>query len=155
MSQSNDTIWDRMGINPPPDVVAKALPTMFRMVQEFYDRMGFRRPARPTRIPAERRKDLMGYILSESLEFGSARELHDQVDAAVDMLYFIMDIFVELGVDPAVPFQIVHEANMAKLWPDGEAHFDHSVVPPRLIKPDGWERPEPAIHDYLKELLHD
>lgn len=126
--------------------------SMYKNVQDFYDRMGFSRPARPTRITSERRKTLMTYILSETMEFGAADDLTRQVDAAVDLLYFIIDVFVEMGIDPQHPFEIVHEANMAKVWPDGKSHFDHSVVPPRLLKPDGWEAPEDKIHTWIEQL---
>lgn len=124
-----------------------------KKVQDFYDRMGFLRPARPTRIAAERRNQLMAYILSETLEFGAAADLTSQLDAAVDLLYFVMDTFVEMGIDPQVPFEIVHAANMAKVWPDGKSHFDHSVVPPRLIKPEGWEAPEDKLHKWIESQL--
>lgn len=126
---------------------------MYIKVQDFYDTMGFSRPVRPTRISSERRNQLMTYILSEVMEFGAASHLTDQVDAAVDLLYFVMDTFVEMGIDPQVPFEIVHQANMAKVWPDGASHFDHSVVPPRLLKPEGWEAPEVKIRQWIEQQL--
>ena len=128
-------------------------PSMYFDVMKFYDVMQFGRPARPTKLTIARRNTFMAYVLSEVLEFGAAVNLEHQVDAAVDLLYFIMDIFVELGVNPQIPFNIVHEANMAKCWPDGSAHFDHSVTPPRMLKPDGWQPPEDKICNYLKQLL--
>lgn len=131
----------------------KELRSNYEKVQEFYDAMGFSRPARPTRIAAERRNQLMAYILSETLEFGAARHLTAQLDAAVDLLYFVMDVFVEMGIDPAQPFNIVHEANMGKVWPDGQSHFDHSVVPPRLLKPEGWKAPEEKLHQWIEQQL--
>lgn len=123
----------------------------FDDVKEFYDATGQLRPAVPTRMRVERRSQIMQYLLSEVVEFGNARQLEDQVDAATDILFFVMDLFVELGVNPDVPFKLVWEANMRKIWPDGQAHWDHSVVPSRLLKPEGWEAPEPAIRDYLSE----
>lgn len=123
----------------------------YDVVRAFYDKMGMTRPAVPTVIRADRRSQLMAYLMSEVIEFGNATDLKDQVDAATDLLYFVMDLFVELGVDPAVPFSIVHEANMQKVHEDGKAHFDYSRVPPRMIKPDGWQAPEPQIHAWLEE----
>ena len=124
----------------------------YDMVVQFYDAMGFVRPAIPTPIDARRRTQLIAYILSELVEFGNSSALEDQVDAATDLLYFVIDAFVEMGVDPAIPFDIVHAANMQKLWPDGIPKFDESVVPPRMIKPDDWQAPEDEIKSYLETL---
>lgn len=121
----------------------------FELAKEFYDKMGFTYPKEPTAIPAPRRAQLMAYLLEEVMELGKASKLTDQVDASIDLLYFVMDVFVEMGVDPDIPFNIVHQANMAKLWPDGQPIMDYSVVPPRMKKPDTWEAPEPLIHEWL------
>ena len=51
-----------------------------------------------------------------------------------------------MGVDPEEVFEIVHRANMGKIFPDGKAHFD--PVTHKILKPDDWEEkyaPEPAI----------
>jgi len=126
---------------------------MYTQVQKFYDKTGQQRPAQPTTMQVNRRSQLMQYLLSEVVEFGNSRTLIDQIDAATDMLFFVIDLFVELGVDPEMPFMFVWDANMNKLWPDGVAHWDHSVVPSRLLKPDGWVAPESKIEQYIKGLL--
>lgn len=128
-------------------------PSMYESVQQFYDVTGQPRPVIPSQINAQRRNTLMAYIMSEVLEFGAAATLEDQLDAAVDLLYFVMDVFVELGINPDIPFSIVHATNMAKLWPDGKARFDHSVVPPRMLKPDGWTSPTHDLHDYINDMI--
>lgn len=133
--------------------MSQSHPTFYSKVVEFYDATGQPRPAIPSKIPAQRRNTLMAYIMSELMEFGDAVTLEDQADAAIDLLYFVMDVFVELGVNPTALFEFVHEANMAKVWPDGQAHIDYSVVPPRLLKPEGWHDPKLDIHDYLHDLL--
>lgn len=61
-----------------------------------------------------------------------------QVDALIDMLYFTYGSFVLMGVDPERLFEIVHQANMGKLFPDGKAHFD--PVTHKILKPDDWEK---------------
>lgn len=73
-----------------------------------------------------------------------------QVDALIDILYFTYGSFALMGVDPQPIFEIVHAANMGKIFPDGQAHFD--PVTHKILKPADWEEkfaPEPAI---LKEL---
>ena len=69
-----------------------------------------------------------------------------QVDALIDTLYFTYGSFVLMGVDPERIFEIVHQANMAKIFPDGKAQFD--PVTHKILKPEDWEEkhaPEPAI----------
>ena len=69
-----------------------------------------------------------------------------QVDALIDTLYLTYGSFVLMGVDPEEVFEIVHRANMGKIFPDGRAHFD--PVTHKILKPDDWEEkyaPEPAI----------
>lgn len=77
-----------------------------------------------------------------------------QVDALVDLLYFIYGSFALSGVDPAPFFEIVHEANMGKIFPDGKAHFD--PVTHKILKPDDWEErfaPEAAINREINRQI--
>ena len=77
-----------------------------------------------------------------------------QVDALLDTLYFTYGSFVLMGVDPERIFEIVHQANMAKIFPDGKAQFD--PVTHKILKPEGWEEkhaPEPAIKKELERQI--
>ena len=77
-----------------------------------------------------------------------------QVDALIDTLYFTYGSFVLMGVDPERIFEIVHQANMAKIFPDGKAQFD--PVTHKILKPEGWEEkhaPEPAIKKELERQI--
>ena len=59
-----------------------------------------------------------------------------------------------MGVDPEYLFEIVHRANMGKLFPDGKAHFD--PITHKILKPDDWEEnyaPEPAIKKELERQI--
>lgn len=60
-----------------------------------------------------------------------------QADAFLDLLYLTYGSFVLMGLDPAPIFDIVHAANMGKIWPDGHAH--HDPVTNKILKPDNWE----------------
>ncbi len=76
----------------------------------------------------------------------TASPLVGEVDALVDLLYLTYGSFVLMGVDPKIPFDCVHEANMGKIFPDGKAHFD--PVTHKILKPDDWEKrfaPEAAL----------
>ena len=80
--------------------------------------------------------------------------LTGQVDALVDVLYLTYGSFALMGVDPEKVFDIVHDANMGKIFPDGKAHYD--PVTHKILKPDGWEEkyaPEPAIRKELARQL--
>ena len=80
--------------------------------------------------------------------------LTGQVDALIDLLYFTYGSFVLMGVDPERIFDIVHQANMGKIFPDGKAHFD--PVTHKILKPDDWEEkyaPEPAIRAELARQI--
>ena len=82
------------------------------------------------------------------------QDLVGQVDALIDTLYFTYGSFVLMGVDPERIFDIVHQANMGKMFPDGKAHFD--PVTHKILKPDDWEEryaPEPAIKKEIERQI--
>lgn len=76
----------------------------------------------------------------KTLNKGNAvtQPLVDQVDALIDLLYFTYGSFSLLGVDPEPIMKIVHQANMGKLFPDGQPHYD--AVTNKVLKPDNWEK---------------
>ena len=82
------------------------------------------------------------------------QSLVGQVDALIDTLYLTYGSFVLMGVDPEQIFEIVHQANMGKIFPDGKAHFDPGTH--KILKPDDWEEkfaPEPAIQKELDRQM--
>lgn len=84
----------------------------------------------------------------------SENPLVDQVDALIDLLYLTYGTFVLMGVDPAPLFDIVHRANMGKIFPDGKAHFDPRTH--KILKPDDWEdkyAPEPALREEMARQI--
>ncbi|MEQ7189238.1 HAD family hydrolase [Enterococcus hirae] len=86
-------------------------------------------------------------------EWGQA-PLIEQVDALTDLLYFTYGSFSLLGVDPTKIFEIVHQANMGKLFPDGKPHY-HPVTN-KVLKPDNWEEqcaPEPKIAKEIQRQI--
>ncbi|MGM0123490.1 hypothetical protein IGI37_000862 [Enterococcus sp. AZ194] len=69
-----------------------------------------------------------------------------EVDALVDILYFTYGSFSLIGVNPMPIFEIVHRANMGKLFPDGRPHYD--PITNKVLKPEHWAQtyaPEPKI----------
>ncbi|ASA26380.1 hypothetical protein B9T62_18385 [Paenibacillus donghaensis] len=72
-------------------------------------------------------------------------KLIGQIDAFTDILYFANGGFVETGIIPDKIFNLVHKANMGKIFPDGEPHYNEVG---KVVKPDNWENdhaPEPKI----------
>ncbi|WP_127848774.1 haloacid dehalogenase [Lacticaseibacillus hulanensis] len=69
-----------------------------------------------------------------------------QADALGDITYLIFGSYVLMGVDPTQILQIIHDANMHKLFPDGTAHRD--PITHKVQKPQSWAtqyKPEPLI----------
>ncbi|WP_167483601.1 AP2 domain-containing protein [Paenibacillus xylanexedens] len=73
-----------------------------------------------------------------------------QVDALIDIKYFAEGGLVETSVIPDKIFDIVHSANMQKLFSDGNPHYNEVG---KVIKPDGWEAPEPKIEEEIKRQI--
>ena len=89
-----------------------------------------------------------------SKKIPAKQDLIGQVDALIDTLYFTYGSFVLMGVDPERIFEIVHQANMGKVFPDGKAHFD--PVTHKILKPNDWEEkyaPEPAIKKEIERQI--
>lgn len=79
-----------------------------------------------------------------------ADQLTAEVDALTDLLYFTYGSFALIGVNPQPIFEIVHRANMGKLFPDGKPHY-HPVTH-KVLKPENWEQdfaPEKLIQAEL------
>lgn len=77
-----------------------------------------------------------------------------EVDALLDLLYFTYGSFALMGVDPYEIFNAVHKANMGKIFPDGQPHFD--PVTHKIQKPDNWEKdfaPEAKIKAELERQI--
>lgn len=73
-------------------------------------------------------------IISKNKE---VEPLVDEVDALIDLLYFTYGTFVMMNVDPTPIFNLVHQANMGKLFPDGKPRY-HEVTG-KVLKPKNWE----------------
>lgn len=77
-------------------------------------------------------------------------KLIGQVDAFTDIGYFTNGGFVEMSVIPDGIFDIVHSANMSKIFPDGKPHYNEVG---KVIKPEGWVAPEPLIEEEINRQI--
>lgn len=90
-------------------------------------------------------------LLEEVAELLEATTLEDQLDALVDIHYINTGNFVQMGVNYEGPFRIVHEANMSKLWPDGQVHLNEFG---KVIKPETFISPEPLLREEIERQRH-
>jgi predicted HAD superfamily Cof-like phosphohydrolase len=84
----------------------------------------------------------------EISEFLEATDIVDQVDAAVDLIYYALGVFVEMGVDGSKAFELVHQANMKKLGPDGKPIYNAEG---KVLKPADWLSPKERIRQWLDD----
>lgn len=75
-----------------------------------------------------------------------------QMDALTDVSYFTDGSFVIAGVDPQPLFDIVQDANMAKLGADGKPILRESDG--KIMKPEGWEPPEEKLELEIKRQMN-
>jgi predicted HAD superfamily Cof-like phosphohydrolase len=75
-----------------------------------------------------------------------------QSDALVDATYFLLGSFVEIGVNPQPLLDIVQNANMAKLGADGKPIIRESDG--KIMKPEGWEAPEPKLKAEIERQIN-
>lgn len=75
-------------------------------------------------------------------------------DALTDINVFVSGTFTMLGVWPQAPYDIVMNANMAKLGADGKPIYRESDG--KIMKPENWElnhAPEPKLKAEIQKQL--
>jgi len=73
-------------------------------------------------------------------EFELSGDLHGEVDALIDLIYFAAGRMQEMGVDGQRALQAVHAANMRKVR--GELAKRPGSLGHDAIKPVGWVGPD-------------
>ncbi|MCL2773198.1 MAG: hypothetical protein FWD71_07585 [Oscillospiraceae bacterium] len=127
---------DNMGINDA-----------YEKVKEFHKIFGFPADEKPVFLKDDRIKKRSAWMLEEIQEFMESGNIYDQADAMIDLIYFALGTLVEMGVKPKEIFDIVQNANMSKLWSDGNVH--HRESDGKVIKPPDWEDPYPKIKEEI------
>lgn len=62
----------------------------------------------------------------------------DQQDAIADTMYYCVDWSARRGVNVGKLLNVIHAANMAKKWDDGNFHLRDDG---KVLKPPGWKAP--------------
>lgn len=115
-------------------------------VKEFHTAFGHPVADKPQMIDSERQKKRHSWLIEEVNELLEANTIEDVADAIGDVIYIALGTAVENGIDIEPVFNIIHEANMSKLGPDGKPIYKEDN---KIAKPEGWQPPEPKI---IKEL---
>lgn len=120
------------------------------MVRRFHE--AFEHPVAhaPAMIDPQRAVARARWLRDEITEFLDAGTLDGQADAIIDLMYFAFGTLVEMGVDGAALFRIVHEANMGKLWSDGRPRFGPDG---KVRKPPEWKDPHDALRRELARQI--
>ena len=114
----------------------------WNMVKEFQEKFGHPYKEHPTLMDADRAQKRYNWMLEEINEFLETEDIVEQADAMIDVMYFALGTLVEMGIKPDALFEIVHTANMTKLWEDGKPHYGPDG---KTIKPKTWEDPHPKL----------
>lgn len=77
-----------------------------------------------------------------------AELIAEQLDAKVDMRYYIDNDACKFATNTNEGFHIAHQANMNKRWPDGSFHLRPDG---KIIKPPDWK--EPDMVGYIRKKL--
>lgn len=115
----------------------------YKKVREFHLKFGHPVAGRVQDMGVFRRGQRYMYMLEEMQEFLKAENAVDQADAMIDLMYFALGTMVEIGVEPEQIFNIVHEANMSKVWEDGSVRYHPETG--KILKPPTFIKPEPLI----------
>ncbi len=120
-------------------------------VREFHDKFGHPCPEEPAMLDSKRALSRGKWMNEEVAEFLVAKDIYEQADAMIDLMYFALGTMVEMGLEADELFDIVQQANMSKLWPDGKPHYNPKDG--KVIKPEGWEDPAPKIKAYIDTII--
>ncbi|MBA9027549.1 HAD family hydrolase [Peribacillus huizhouensis] len=123
----------------------------YEQVAEFHEKFGHPVAKSPTVMGEVRKGERYGYMLEELDEFSEATTVVDQADAMIDLIYFAIGTLVEIGVNPEPLFDIVQNANMSKVWPDGTVKYDPETN--KIMKPPTFVRPEPLLQAEIDRQL--
>lgn len=126
-----------------------SLKEVFDDVKIFHEAFDHPVAITPTMLTQERKDNRIKWMQEELNEYTSSENLISESDALIDLIYFAIGTFVEMGIEPSFIWYAVQNANMKKLFPDGKPHFNENN---KVIKPEGWKGPEEAIEAYIRKL---
>lgn len=127
-----------------------ALDIGWSKVSELHRLCGFPIGDIPSALHPNRVAEWARWLTEEINEFAGANSIEDQADALMDLIYFALGAFVEMGVPPQKIFELVHEANLAKGLAKGKMECDANG---KLVKPVDWIAPQREIQIFIADLI--
>lgn len=121
----------------------------YLMVKDFHRKFGHPNSDNVIKLEQERVIKRYRWMQEEIDEFIQSKDIYEQADAMIDLIYFALGTLVEMGIEPTDCFNIVHKANMSKLWEDGLPHYNEDG---KTIKPIGWIDPEPELKRVIDKM---
>lgn len=115
-------------------------------VRLFHHTFGHPIGQEPTLLSEECASRRADWLEEEARELREAKTIYEQADAFIDSIYFAIGGLVELGINPSPLWDLVQQANMAKVWPDGSVR--HTEIG-KVIKPPEWRAPDEAIAEEI------
>lgn len=128
----------------------------FKLVEEFRLKMQLPVSANPHLLPATESSYFARFIMEELSEYLKACEegkLVDAADALVDLTYITLGCAHAMGLPFDELFAVVHNANMAKV-PADETRRSLRGQQYDVVKPDGWQPPEPQLLSIIAIQQH-
>jgi len=122
----------------------------FEQVKDFHRAFNHLISETPVLLSEREAQNRAGFMREEIDEFMESENVCDQADAMIDLIYFALGTLVQMGVKPKEIFDIVHNANMTKIWDDGLVH--HRESDGKVIKPPSWEDPYPKIKAAIERM---
>lgn len=114
----------------------------WEMVREFQIKANQPASSKPIKMDVSRSKIRYKWMLEELNEFLDAKDIVEQADAMIDLMYFAIGTLVEMGVRPDDLFEVVHKANLSKISANSDRIYDPDG---KLMKPSGWIDPHKKI----------
>lgn len=148
-AQSNEVINGAQMQSNSTTSREQAVNTVWLAVKEFHAAFDLPLATEPRLLAMDRLRVRSTWMREELNELEAAASIAEQADALVDLLYLLVGTLVEMGLAPGKVFELVHDANMRKRWPDGIGRTDDKG---KVLKPPGWISPDPAIDAYVQEV---
>jgi len=123
---------------------------LFKDIKDFHEKFALKYEDKPRTLPNELRVFRIDFMDEEINEYAMAsaqKNLHDQLDALVDLVYVALGTAYMQGFDFNEAWRRVHEANMKKVRAvDVKDSKRKSVYD--VVKPAGWVAPD--LSDLVK-----
>ena len=118
------------------------------LVKEFMIRAEQPVSSKPVSLGKERVKIRASWLQEEINEFMNAKDVYDQTDSIMDLIYYAFGTLVELGIKPDELFMMLHEKNLLKA---NNLITDNCG---KVLKPSDWKHPDNEIHAIIDKQLN-